>query len=103
MTDPARNTDDAPRIRPAPQPAAHHRPVDIDRAQRAMSDLVDALGLDHTSPGLTGTPRRVAEMYAELLTPQPFHPTTFPNDAGYDELVLVSPSARKASTGTSPW
>ena len=25
--------------------------------------------------------------YAELLTPEPFHPTTFPNDGGYDELV----------------
>lgn len=52
--------------------------------------LLDALGLDRTSPGLAGTPRRVADMYAELLTPAPFHPTTFPNDAGYDELVLVS-------------
>src|SRR5918996_5448238 len=27
-------------------------------------------------------------MYLELLTPPAFNPTTFPNDAGYDELVL---------------
>jgi len=38
--------------------------------------------------GLSETPRRMAAAYAELLTPQPFRPTTFPND-GYDELVLV--------------
>ena len=34
-------------------------------------------------------PRRVAQAYAELLTPRPFNPTTFPNDERYDELVVV--------------
>ena len=34
-------------------------------------------------------PRRVALAYEELLTPRPFTPTTFPNDEGYDELVLA--------------
>ena len=28
-------------------------------------------------------------MYAELLTPRPFNATTFPNDGGYDELVVA--------------
>ena len=32
----------------------------------------------------------MVEVYAELLTPQPFAPTTFPNDEGYDELVVAS-------------
>lgn len=90
MTGLTRTTAAAPRVRPDPQPAVHHRPVDVDRAEDAVMRLLDALGLDRTSPGLAGTPRRVAEMYAELLTPIPFHPTAFPNDAGYDELVLVS-------------
>ena len=27
--------------------------------------------------------------YAELLTPEPFDATTFPNDGGYDELVVA--------------
>jgi GTP cyclohydrolase I len=27
--------------------------------------------------------------YAELLSPAPFEPTTFPNDGAYDELVVV--------------
>ena len=31
----------------------------------------------------------MADAYAELLTPQPFRPTTFPNDEGYDELVVA--------------
>ena len=28
-------------------------------------------------------------MYAELLTPSPFTATTFPNDGGYDQLVVA--------------
>ena len=28
-------------------------------------------------------------MYAEMLTPEPFDLTTFPNDEGYDELVIA--------------
>jgi GTP cyclohydrolase IA len=31
----------------------------------------------------------MAEAYAELLTPRPFTATTFPNDEGYDELVVA--------------
>jgi GTP cyclohydrolase I len=31
----------------------------------------------------------VAAAYAELLTPRSFNLTTFPNDEGYDELVLA--------------
>jgi GTP cyclohydrolase I len=74
----------------APRPAVHARPVDRDRAAAAVADLLDALGLDRTTAGLVDTPRRVADLYAELLSPEAFRPTTFPNDAGYDELVLVS-------------
>ena len=48
-----------------------------------------ALGADLDSEHLRETPRRVAQAYAELLTPAPFNATTFPNDEGYDELVLV--------------
>jgi GTP cyclohydrolase I len=31
----------------------------------------------------------MVDAYVELLTPQPFRATTFPNEEGYDELVLV--------------
>jgi GTP cyclohydrolase I len=65
------------------------RRIDVDAAQRAAGDLLVALGADLTDEGLRETPRRMAAAYAELLTSEPFHPTTFPNDEGYDELVLV--------------
>jgi GTP cyclohydrolase IA len=63
--------------------------VDLVRAERAVADLLAALGQDPTAGELADTPRRVAASYAELLTPAPFTLTTFPNDEGYDELVLA--------------
>jgi GTP cyclohydrolase I len=63
--------------------------ADLDRAETAIKELFDALGVDLSGPGVADTPRRVAAMYQELLTPRPFNPTTFPNDVGYDELVVA--------------
>jgi GTP cyclohydrolase IA len=63
--------------------------VDHAAAQRAATDLLRALGADVESDGLEDTPRRVADAYAELLTPRPFRATTFPNDDGYDELIVA--------------
>jgi GTP cyclohydrolase I len=65
------------------------RPVDLDHAERAVADLLVALGQDPESEHLRDTPRRVAAAYAELLTPLQFNPTTFPNDEGYNGLVLA--------------
>ena len=59
-------------------------------AERAVSDLLRALGRDPESLHLAETPRRVAGAFAEMLTPPPFDLTTFPNDEGYDELVLAT-------------
>ncbi len=69
--------------------AGDARRVDLAAAERAARELLVALGADLDHPGLRETPRRVAAAYAELLTPEPFNLTTFPNDEGYDELVLV--------------
>jgi GTP cyclohydrolase I len=63
--------------------------VDLPRAEQAVRDLLDALGRDTAEHGLADTPRRVAAAYAELLSHEPFELTTFPNDAAYDELVVV--------------
>ena len=63
--------------------------VDLEATERAATDLLEALGVDTSSESLEGTPRRIAAMYAELLSPAPFNPTTFPNDGGYDELVVA--------------
>lgn len=63
--------------------------MDLGAATEAVRDLLMALGQDVHSEHLLDTPRRVASAYFELLTPEPFTLTTFPNDDGYDELVLV--------------
>jgi len=63
--------------------------VDLEAAERAARALLEALGADPAAEGLAETPRRVAAAFAELLTPAPFSPTTFPNDEGYDELVVA--------------
>jgi GTP cyclohydrolase I len=78
-------------------PTLHHltlqepcRPaIDLAAAERAAHDLLLALGADLTDESLRETPRRLAAVYAELLSPEPFTPTTFPNDGDYDELVVV--------------
>src|SRR4051795_5441828 len=69
----------------APEP----RTLDLGRAEQAAADLLEALGLDLSADGRRDTPRRMAHMYAELLTVTPFRPTTFANDGGYDELVVA--------------
>jgi GTP cyclohydrolase I len=56
--------------------------------EQAARELLRALGADVGSAALEETPRRVADAYAELLTPEPFHATVFPNDDGYDELIV---------------
>jgi GTP cyclohydrolase IA len=74
----------------APSPASPaDRRVDLDAARDAVRQLLVALGEDPTSDALAETPRRVAGAYAELLAPPRFDLTTFPNDEGYDELVVA--------------
>ena len=64
-------------------------PIDRPRAERAVADLLVALGHDPHGEHTRDTPRRVAATFAELLTARSFSLTTFPNDEGYDELVLA--------------
>jgi GTP cyclohydrolase I len=62
---------------------------DHARARDAAEAFLRALGVPVDAPGVADTPRRMADAYAELLTPRAFELTTFPNDEGYDELVLA--------------
>ena len=74
-----------------PVPAARGRgDVDLAGAERAAHALLQSLGVNLDSESVRDTPRRMARMYAELLTPAQFTPTTFPNDGGYDELVVAT-------------
>ncbi len=81
--------DSARRLELVPAPAHVVARIDRDAAERAITDLLAALGTNPNDEGLRETPRRMVETYAELLTPKPFRPTTFPNEEGYEELVLV--------------
>jgi GTP cyclohydrolase I len=84
---------------PAPPVSGSHPPdlrivsdradVDLNAAQRAAADFLAALGVDLSREGLQETPARMARAYAELFEARPFQLTTFPNDEGYDELVLA--------------
>ncbi len=63
--------------------------VDLAAAERAAGDLLTALGVALDTDGTRATPGRMARAYAEMLSPRPFDLTTFPNDEGYDELVIA--------------
>lgn len=69
--------------------AAPANAIDLEAAERAAADLLHALGIATDSESLHGTPGRMARAYAELFTSPAFDMTTFPNDEGYDELVLA--------------
>jgi GTP cyclohydrolase I len=70
---------------------AFHEPggIDLAAAEAAAGQFLNALGISTASESLCGTPGRMARAYAELFSPRPFDLTTFPNDEGYDELVLA--------------
>ena len=63
--------------------------IDLAAAEVAAADLLTALGIDVAAESTAETPGRMARAFAEMLTPPEFEMTTFPNDEGYDELVLV--------------
>jgi GTP cyclohydrolase I len=79
-------------MRSGPALRVIHEPdngVDLAAAERAAGNFLRALGVSPDSESLQATPGRMARAYAELFTPRPFDLTTFPNDEGYDELVLA--------------
>ena len=67
-------------------------PFDAERAERAVRELLLAIGEDPDRDGLIDTPARVARAYAEMFsgmhrTAEEVLTTTF--DIGHDELVIV--------------
>ena len=67
-------------------------PVDFDAIKAAVRTILEAVGEDPDRPGLVETPRRVANMYAEMfsglhLEPERHLEVVFPEE--YDEMVLV--------------
>ncbi|HET9729722.1 MAG TPA: GTP cyclohydrolase I FolE [Acidimicrobiia bacterium] len=66
--------------------------IDLARIEKAVREILLAIGEDPDRNGLERTPRRVAEMYAEIFSglhddPSKHLVTRF--DADHDEMVLV--------------
>jgi GTP cyclohydrolase I len=61
----------------------------LEAAARAARAFLEALGVDCDTPSTERSPLRMANAYAEMLSSRPFELTTFPNDEGYDEMVVV--------------
>jgi GTP cyclohydrolase I len=87
-TDPRLEEETAP-VRPALRVVHESEGIDLAAAEAAAGQFLNALGISTASESLRGTPGRMARAYAELFSPRPFDLTTFPNDEGYDELVLA--------------
>ncbi len=72
--------------------AVTNEPVDIERIEAAVTEILEALGEDPQRDGLLRTPSRVAKMYAEVfagLREDPEHHLEVQFEAGHDEMVMV--------------
>lgn len=66
--------------------------VDLERAERAVAELLAAIGEDPGREGLLQTPKRVAAMYEELFSGMEEDPAkhlTVTFAAEHDEMVMV--------------
>ena len=67
-------------------------PVDRERIERAVRDILEAFGEDPDRDGLLDTPRRMAKMYEEIfsgLHEDPAKHLTVTFEADHDEMVMV--------------
>lgn len=84
-------TKDIPKVISAPDPdSAEAR--QIEEIAGYVRGILTTLGLDLNDPNLLETDRRVAKMYAEMFhgLKEGAEPkvTTFPNDEGYEHMVM---------------
>ena len=73
-------------------PEGNGEGVDRGRIEKAVREILEAIGEDPDRDGLLDTPERVARMYAEIcsgLHEDPGEHLTVTFDAGHDEMVLV--------------
>ena len=70
------------------------QPVDLDRIEAAVAEILVALGEDPSRDGLQETPARVARMYAEVCSGLHEDPADYlilirTFDLEHDEMVMV--------------
>jgi GTP cyclohydrolase I len=71
---------------------AEHSGVDVARLEKAVREILFAIGEDPDRDGLLRTPQRVAEMYTEIcsgLHEDPSRHLIVTFEANHDEMVLV--------------
>ena len=67
-------------------------PIDTERIERAVREILEAIGEDPDRDGLVRTPLRIAKMYEEIfagLREDPSHHLTVTFEADHDEMVMV--------------
>src|SRR6478672_5469220 len=95
MTEHSRNDladNDLNRFDPFPFEGGEGAQVDTARIERAVREILVAIGEDPHRDGLLDTPSRVARMFAETcsgLTEDPTHHLKVTFDAGHDEMIMV--------------
>jgi GTP cyclohydrolase I len=66
--------------------------VDLERIERAVLEILNAIGENPSREGLRDTPDRVARMYAELFEGLSIDPKTYLEvgfEVGHDEMVIL--------------
>ena len=84
MTDPSR-------LLPVPDDG-EVSPIDTERVERAVREILIAIGEDPDRDGLVRTPTRIAHMYEEIFAgihQDPSHHLTVTFEANHDEMVMV--------------
>jgi GTP cyclohydrolase I len=74
------------------EPVEPDSPVDLGRIEKAVREILEAIGEDPDRDGLQRTPSRVARMYAEIfrgIHEDPADNLTVTFEADHDEMVLV--------------
>ena len=90
--EPVRTAEESPDLdsaRPDLRVAIGARGIDFAAAEQAAGQFLAALGMELDGEAQRDTPARMVRAYAELFESESFSLTTFPNDEGYDELVLA--------------
>ena len=67
-------------------------PIDTEKIERAVREILEAIGEDPDRDGLVRTPVRIAHMYEEIfsgLHDDPSHHLTVTFEADHDEMVMV--------------